>query len=165
MTQVGHVITGAAISVLSVPNRITPRQRTIYTIVFMLLATVPDWPFKNWGHDRYYLSHSLFVTLLFLMLLFIAFYFLRDLRQKIGGALAWLSHLLLDSFYNHGEGVAIYWPVSSASLALPIPWFEVGTGPLAHLMRVFLIELISYMPLLLLALLVCRMLHKEKHQV
>ena len=172
MTQVGHVIAGATIGVLSMPKEITPKQKTIHIIVFMLMATIPDWPFKNWGHDRYYLSHSLFVTLLLIALLFIALFVSKNLRKKIGdwpvmmgGALAWLSHLLLDSFYNHGKGIAIYWPFSNARLALPIPWFDVGTGSLAHLMQVFLIEFISYSPFLLLALLFRRSWKTEKLRV
>ena len=172
MTEVGHVITGATIGVLSMPKEITAKQKTIHIIAFMLVATIPDWPFKNWGHDRYYFSHSLFVTLLFIALLFIAFFFSKNLRNRVGnwpvmmaGALAWLSHLLLDSFYNHGKGIAIYWPFSNARLALPIPWFDVGTGSLAHLMQVFLIEFISYSPLLLVALLIRRIWKNEKLRV
>jgi membrane-bound metal-dependent hydrolase YbcI (DUF457 family) len=161
MTEVGHVITGAAIGVLCLPKKRTSKQRLLHITAYMLIATIPDWPFKNWGHDRYYFSHSLFVTLLFIALIFVVFLFSKKLRERIGGwsviicsALAWLSHLLLDSFYNHGKGIAIYWPFSKARLALPIPWFDVGTGPFDHLMRVFLIEFISYSPLILLALLI-----------
>ena len=197
MTEVGHVITGAAIGVLCMPEKINTRQNILHITSFMLIATIPDWPFKNWGHDRYYFSHSLFVTLLFISLLIITFFFSnkrfsrifrevaqirvptteiskepKKLRSKNGnwpvifsGSLAWLSHLLLDSFYNHGKGIAIYWPFSKARLALPIPWFDVGTGSLAHLMRVFLIEFISYLPLLLLALLIRWILKDEKLQL
>jgi hypothetical protein len=163
MTQVGHVITGAAIGILCMPKNGTTRQRLSHVAAFMLIATIPDWPFKNWGHDRYYLSHSLFVTLLFISLWFTTFFFSKALRKKLGdwpvimgGSLAWLSHLLLDSFYNHGKGIAIYWPFSTARLALPIPWFDVGTGSIGHLMQVFLIEFISYSPLIVLALFIHR---------
>ena len=83
----------------------------------------------------------------------------------IGGSFAWLSHLLLDSFYNHGKGIAIYWPFSNARLALPIPWFDVGAGSLAHLLQVFLIEFISYIPFLLLALLIRQSWKQEKLHV
>jgi membrane-bound metal-dependent hydrolase YbcI (DUF457 family) len=131
------------------------------SLVIMLIATIPDWPFKNWGHDRYYFSHSLFVTLLLIFLIVVVLIISRKLRIEIGnwavmigGSFAWLSHLLLDSFYNHGKGIAIYWPVSKARLALPVPWFDVGVGSTAHIMHVFLIEFICYFPLLLLALLI-----------
>lgn len=161
MTEVGHTLTGAAIGVLCMPGKVSKRQRILHIAAFMLIATIPDWPLKSWGHDRYYFSHSFFVTLLFISLLFLIFFFSQKPRKKIGGwpvimsgFLAWLSHLLLDSFYNHGKGIAIYWPFSKARLALPLPWFDVGTGSFAHLMQVFLIEFISYLPLLLLALLI-----------
>jgi hypothetical protein len=71
----------------------------------------------------------------------------------MGGASAWLSHLLLDSFYNHGKGISIFWPFSKARLALPIPWFDLGVGSPAHIMHVFLIEFLSYFPWLVLAIL------------
>ena len=168
MTEVGHTLTGAAIGILCMPHKNSATQRVLHIASFMLIATIPDWPFKNWGHDRYYLSHSLFVTLLLISLLFIAFFFSKKLRKMvggwtviIGGSLAWLSHLLLDSFYNTGKGIAIYWPFSKSRLALPIPWFDLGTFPIAHLMHVFLIEFLSYFPLVLLALLI-RLMVKDK---
>jgi membrane-bound metal-dependent hydrolase YbcI (DUF457 family) len=73
----------------------------------------------------------------------------------IGGAAAWLSHLLLDSFYNHGKGIAIFWPFSAARLTLPVRWFS--TVPSAYrftleALRVYAIEFASYFPLVLLAL-------------
>jgi hypothetical protein len=172
MTEVGHALTGAAIGVLCMPKESNRKQRFLHIASFMLIATVPDWPLKNWGHDRYYLSHSVFVTLLFILLLLIALFFSKNLRKKIGGwtvvtggSLAWLSHLLLDSFYNHGKGIAIYWPFSKARLALPIPWFDVGTGSLSHLLQVFLVEFVSYFPLVLLALLIRMMVKGKEPQV
>jgi membrane-bound metal-dependent hydrolase YbcI (DUF457 family) len=126
-----------------------------------LLPNLPDWPLTYWGHDRYTISHSLFVNLLlsFLALVFLAWR--PDVRHRIGGAVvlvgavaAWLSHLILDSFYNYGGGVSIFWPFSGVSLALPIPWFSVvPPAPpitLAHLQG-YAIEFISYFPLILLA--------------
>ena len=62
--------------------------------------------------------------------------------------MAWLSHLLLDSFYNHGRGVLIFWPLSRARLNLAIPWFATLQRPLsqfrAHTARVLLIEVMVY---------------------
>jgi len=172
MTEVGHALTGAAIGILCVPKKSNGKQRFLHITSFMLIATIPDWPFKNWGHDRYYFSHSFFVTLLFIWLLLITLFFSKKLRNKLGGwavitggSLAWLSHLLLDSFYNHGKGIAIYWPFSKARLALPIPWFDVGTGSLAHLLHVFLVEFVSYFPLVLLALLIRMMVKGKEPQV
>jgi len=77
------------------------------------------------------------------------------------GGLAWLSHMLLDSFYNHGQGVAIFWPLSDARLALPIPWFSVvyGVPPslTPEMARAFAIELICYAPLVLAAIVARRL--------
>ncbi len=74
----------------------------------------------------------------------------------IGGAAAWLSHLLLDSFYNHGLGIAIFWPFSTARLALPMPWFHTWSSvppPLnADTFYICLVETLFYGPILLLAI-------------
>jgi hypothetical protein len=158
MTEVGHLLMGATIGVLSVPKSVDKTHKTVHIAAFMFLAILPDLPFKGWGHDRYYFSHSLFVSLLLISWLALTFLFLKSLRIKLGnwpvvfsGALAWLSHLLLDSFYNHGKGIMIYWPFSEARLALPIPWFGLGIGTPLEILRVLLIELVSYAPLLMLA--------------
>jgi membrane-bound metal-dependent hydrolase YbcI (DUF457 family) len=67
-------------------------------------------------------------------------------------ASALLSHYLLDSFYNHGRGIALFWPISDGRLALPIPWFST-LGSLTpaldwHLIRTCGIELVCYGSLL-----------------
>lgn len=163
MTTVGHLLMGASIGVLSLPKNTGKAHKVAHIATFMFLANIPDLPFKGWGHDRYYFSHSLFVSLLLIASLALTLLFLKSLRMKLGnwpvifsGGLAWLSHLLLDSFYNHGKGIMIYWPFSEARLALPIPWFGLGIGTLLEILRVLLIEFISYAPLLLLAIWVRR---------
>jgi membrane-bound metal-dependent hydrolase YbcI (DUF457 family) len=132
MTQVGHTLTGIAIGVVCLPNKKSTPARLLHLVVFGLLANIPDLPLKNWGHDLYYFSHSLFVNLLLILLVLFALVFLKGFRGKvggwtviIGGTLAWLSHLLLDTFYNHGKGLLMFWPLSDQRLALPIPWFSV----------------------------------------
>ena len=162
MTQVGHVITGATLGVLCMPQHLSKRVAGAYLVAFALLANVPDFKFKNWGHDRYDISHSVFVNLLIILVVIAGLWLLPRLRARIGGgtvmlggAASWLSHLLLDSFYNHGMGVAIFWPFSAARLALPIPWFSVLSSPLPitwQVVQVWAIELVSYLPLLLLAI-------------
>ena len=161
MTEVGHAMTGATIGILCMPEYSIAKQRVLHITAFMLIATIPDWPFKNWGHDRYYFSHSLFTTLFFISLAILALMTFGKARTKIGnwpvvmgGTSAWLSHLLLDSFYNHGKGIAIFWPFSKARLALPIPWFDLGVGSPSHILHVVFIEFLSYFPLLILAILI-----------
>jgi len=160
MTQVGHTLTGLAIGVACLPGRESTRSRLLRLAIFALLAHVPDLPFRNWGHDLYYFSHSLFVNLLFIFILLIPFALLKAFRARaggwtvlLGGTLAWLSHLLLDTFYNHGLGLAVFWPFSMARLALPIPWFSVvrdASFPFTpETTRIFLTELAFYGSLLL----------------
>ncbi|MBN1429374.1 MAG: metal-dependent hydrolase [Anaerolineae bacterium] len=134
MTQVGHILTGAAIGMLCKPDRRQPKWLLTYFGVFLLLANIPDLPFKNWGHDRYDISHSIFVNLLLIAVAGIVLSLPKGFQSRIGGwkvmvggTAAWLSHLLLDSFYNHGYGIAIFWPLSDARLTLPLPWFSVVT--------------------------------------
>ena len=151
--------------VLCLPQGATTKRTTIHLAVFVLLANIPDLPLKNWGHDSYLVSHSLFVNLLLIIVATIGLMALRSVRMKlggwpvmVGGAIAWLSHLLLDSFYNHGHGIAIFWPFSAAHLTLPIPWFSTVTSlppPITpEMIRILLIEFVCYLPFLLLAVLV-----------
>jgi len=158
MTTVGHVLMGTAIGVLCLPLQKSTPWKAAYFAAFALLPNIPDLPFPGWGHDRYDLSHSLFVNLI----LGLAAAFLLW-RQKVippggkillAGAAAWLSHLLLDALYGDGPGVAIFRPFSDAYLHLPIPWFAVvWTAPqlTTELFREFAMEFASYVPLVVLA--------------
>jgi hypothetical protein len=42
MTEVGHVITGAAIGVLCLPGKRPKKQQFLHITAFMLIATLPD---------------------------------------------------------------------------------------------------------------------------
>jgi len=164
MTQVGHALTGTAVAVMCLPRNISPRYKFIHFTAFIALSLVPDYRLQNWGHDRYDISHSIFVNLIFICGIIVLLTIFKGMRRQIGGwsvvaagALAWLSHLLLDSFYNHGKGIAIFWPVSKMRLVLPIPWLSVA-HPLPppvtlELMKILLIELVTFAPLVLLAVL------------
>ena len=158
MLSTGHMLTGAAIGVLCKPEGVSKKWTRVYYGVFLLLSQVPDFPIKNWGHYRYGISHSIFVNLLLVVIVVVPLSFLRDRiggwKVIVGGSIAWLSHLLLDSFYNHGRGVAIFWPFSKARLALPIPWFSAVLVPFITVQRLeeYLIEFVCYFPLLLLAI-------------
>jgi len=137
--------------------------------VFAMLADIPDFPLPGWGHYEYRVSHSIFVNggLIAIVLLGLAAARMGkglriSKRVVAGGVVAWLSHFLLDSMYNHGHGIAIYWPLAPGSLVLPVPWFstlEHSPPPLnAHTLCVFAIELVCYSLLLGVVLLARRAL-------
>ena len=162
MTLTAHLITGTALGVISMPKNYSKASKTIHMMIFAILADIPDWPIRNWGHDRYYFSHSVFVNLVPIFSILFIFLFIPKVRNKIGGwpvlfagAIAWLSHMLLDSFYNHGYGIRIFWPYSEARLILPIPWFVVTPGPALPVtpekLREVLLEFVSFIPLVVLA--------------
>ena len=74
------------------------------------------------------------------------------------GAGAWLSHLLLDSFYNHDHGVAIYWPFSDGRFNLAIPWFntlDLSQSSISqHNLSVYTIELAAFLPVLIMSVVI-----------
>lgn len=165
MTQVGHALTGTAIAVMCLPKHTSRQYKFFHFAAFVALALVPDFRLPNWGHNKYFISHSLFMNLLLIFGFVILLALFKKIRVKIGGwiviacgAAAWLSHLLLDSFYNHGKGIAIFWPFSKSGLILPIPWLSVvKTLPppiTPELIRILLIEFVTFSPLVLLAILV-----------
>jgi len=155
MTLVGHSLTGASLAVLVVPRAWQPTAKIALAVGFAVLANVPDFHFPSWGHERYDISHSVFVNGGLILLVALVLLLIPGIRATKGiawlilaGALAWLSHFLLDSFYNHGRGVLIFWPLSRARLNLAIPWFATLRRPIssfaAHTARVFLIEFVVY---------------------
>ena len=158
MTFVGHSLVGASLAQAAIPAGASWKRWLLIVNVYVLLAFAPDLPLPGWGHARYLFSHSLFVNLL-LMAPMAALACCCAFRQwgvsyalVVGAAAAWLSHFPLDAFYNHGQGVAIYWPFSEAVLNLPLPWFATldMRQPLtaAHNAKVFLVEAQFYLPLL-----------------
>jgi LexA-binding, inner membrane-associated putative hydrolase len=160
MTSLGHSLLGITIGICCVPRRTSARWKVGYFAAFVVLSNIPDLPFPHWGHERYDISHNLFVNLLLCLIMVALLGWHPNIRHFIGGGkilgggvAAWLSHLVLDSFYNHGRGVAIFWPLSDAHLALPIPWFSVVPFPPLSLalLRECAIECASYLPLVALA--------------
>ena len=163
MTPVGHSLCGASLAVFCTPRLKSLRARTACVASFVLLASLPDLPIPGWGHDSYLVSHSLLVNSAMVAAAAIGLSLWRQGRTWIGGvpvilggAVAWLSHLLLDSLYNHGQGIVISWPWGSYRFALPVPWFSTLQGkppPLnAHTFRVCLIEFLAFLPILLICL-------------
>lgn len=154
MTLVGHGLTGAALGLLATPRDAGWPRTLAMLVIFAALGNTPDLPLPGWGHNLYEVSHSLPVTLALVALLGAALWSWPATRRRLGGrtlllgAAAWCSHLLLDSFYNHGKGVAIFWPLSRASLNLALPWFSTVRKPLwqpeLHTFKVMAVELAFY---------------------
>lgn len=151
---------GTAIGLFCLPQGASARWKVGYFVAFLVLPNIPDLPYAHWGHQRYDISHSLFVNLLLCLIMVVLLRWHQNIRHFIGGGkvlgaavAAWVSHVVLDSLYNHGHGVAIFWPLSDARLALPVPWFAVAPFPPFNLalLQECAIEFVSYMPLVLLA--------------
>ncbi len=152
MSPVGHTIIGLAFAAVAMPSMSGPKRKLTCGVAFAAIANLPDWPIPYWGHQRYLISHSVFVNL---ALIGIAAVLLRRrFRAKLIllATGAWLSHLLLDSFYSHGQGIAIYWPVSTGRLNLAMPWFrnlDLSQSPISgHNLSVGLVELLAFAPIL-----------------
>ena len=163
MTPVGHTLTGLAIGILATPREWPARRQVAALPAFALLANAPDFPIPYWGHHRYLISHSVFSTCVGVVLLagIVRLYAGGRIpwHLYVGEALAWYSHLLLDSFYNHGRGIRVYWPFGDGRWRLPIPWFSImQREPLfgRHNRRVWLIEAVAYGTLLTVTLVASR---------
>jgi membrane-bound metal-dependent hydrolase YbcI (DUF457 family) len=140
------------------PPRLAAKAQAILLASFVLLANLPDLPLPYWGHDRHDISHSLFLTLAMIAVLTVSMRRFKDRMPLIaspqvlaGGAAAWLSHLLLDSFYRRESGTAIFWPFfPQAKFSLPLPWFESALPPLWswRTARICLVEFAFYSTLL-----------------
>ena len=154
MTPVGHCLAGMTIAALGVRQGVSSGRVVATYGVLMLAANLPDAPLPGWGHDRYEVSHSLFVTTALILALGLAWVGLRqtrwrDERRFLGLiSLAWLSHLMLDTMYSHGHGLGMFWPVSDGSLALPVKCFDTLNMPIFPITRqhlsVFGVELVAY---------------------
>lgn len=159
MTSVGHTLTGLSLAAAGTPFGVARQRRAMVFVACALLANFPDLPVPGWGHDAYDVSHSLFVNGLGIFVLTLLALQWQPMRTRLAGprgvllvAAAWASHVLLDSMYNHGQGVAALWPLSDGRIAMPLPWFStLRPDPLLsrHNLQVFGIELLAYGSLLL----------------
>lgn len=165
MTPVGHSLVGLSIGWLVLPRSWSVRSKAAGLAGFVVLANAPDLPIPGWGHDRYHISHSLFVTALGVMvvgLLAMAATWHRGGLPRgmiVGGGAAWFSHLLLDTMYSHGKGLGVFWPLGSGRVSLGVPIFETMTlNPVLgwHNLRVFAIEGLVYGGVFALALAIRR---------
>lgn len=158
MTTIGHSLLGLSIAAVAVPSSVPRRQFFLLAALAVLFANLPDLPLPGWGHRAYAVSHSFVVTLVLAGLLFAIVRLWRNDLIVFRGlpwmlTLAWLSHMVLDSTYSHGNGLAVLWPVSSAHLALPVPWFDTLSLPVRseHNRDVIRTELAVYGALAVLA--------------
>jgi membrane-bound metal-dependent hydrolase YbcI (DUF457 family) len=173
MTTVGHALTGMAIAVALAPRLRGVGPWAAILALGALAANLPDAPLPNWGHDRYDISHSVFVNGTLILLAALAVLAWPRGRLAARGrvallvSLAWLSHLLLDCCYNHGQGLAMFWPLTNARLALPLPWFDVlpsGRWTLdVPTVKVAMKEVLFFGSVLLLAV-VCRVIGWRRRQ-
>lgn len=163
MTPIGHTLTGIAIGYLAVPRATPIKTKALLLAAFAVAANAPDLPFPYWGHQRYDISHSIFSTAVGVLLLEIALAWRFRARAPVGWrvmlglAVAWYSHLLLDTLYSHAIGLEVFWPVSETRIALPIPWLH--SGDRTHLfsmynVRVAIFEVLTFGPLVVGAYLV-----------
>lgn len=166
MTTVGHSLAGLSIAALALPKGRSLAWYFLVGHLFIFFANIPDFPLPGWGHAQYEISHSIFVTgmlaaMLMLFLLVPAFDEKVGARVLVLWVVAWFSHMVLDSLYSHGNGIGIFWPVSDAHLALPVPWFHTLTWPplTEHNRNVFGVELAVYGTVLILCLLLRRRLY------
>lgn len=164
MTPVGHILVGASLGTLVIPPKTNIIRRISLFFLFVFLALLPDLPLPGWGHQRYLVSHSIWVNLFIILLFLGIIYCFRRVTKhtNLNGwflffcILAIFSHLLLDSFYNHGYGIMIFWPFSERSLVLPIPWLSVGHDfsfpPNLEMLKIWFFEFITFGPLLLVSI-------------
>ncbi len=171
MSPVGHSLVGLAFAAVALPASRDWKWQIGLPIAFVALANLPDWPIPNWGHDRYDISHSIYVNFALVAIGCFLVWLIPNLKTIVTwpcillGAAAWLSHLLLDSFYNHGRGVAIYWPLSDGRLNFSIPWFnnlDLSQSVISrHNMYVYGIEFAAYLPVLIIALAIGTMIRRH----
>lgn len=147
MTTIGHSLTGLSLAALTLPRGLSRRRYLLLAAAYVFFANLPDYPLPGWGHAAYNVSHSVFVTLA-LAAVIAPLTTWRRLPGHVtpgiaaGWTAAWLSHMVLDSMYSHGNGIGIFWPFSDAHLVLTVPWFDTVSLPARspHNLRVFAIE-------------------------
>lgn len=174
MTIVGHSLVGATLAILFAPAFKTGREKAFIIGVYIFVAYIPDLPVPGWGHWQYHISHSIIVNIILMTLIVMLFGYMQY-RNKfiyfqvlIGAIIAWMSHFLLDSLYNHGNGIGIFWPLSDHKLALPVPWFATlqNTSSLLSYrnLKVFLIEFLFYFPVFLTFLFILKRVTKWRDE-
>jgi membrane-bound metal-dependent hydrolase YbcI (DUF457 family) len=170
VTFVGHSLVGVSLAAAGSPNMKNGRF-VLTAALFAVFANFPDFAFRI---IPYYKSHSLVTVLailavaLLLMGLVRRRAFIADRRLILLGSLAVISHLLLDTFYNHGQGLMLFWPLSESRQAFPIPWLSVLPPPYWPIterhINVWRLEFATFAPLLVLVLLGKFIVHAVKQR-
>jgi len=161
MTIVGHSIMGLTLGAALLPRGLSKWKTAGFLVLTAAMACLPDWrvPFHShlFSYDRH---HSLLVNCTILALVGAAMAAAGRLRTRGGwlllGAMfaAAMSHLLLDSFYSHANGVNIGWPFGKLIVNLPIPWLHVQKELYRfdwYHIRIRLMEILTFGPLLAVA--------------
>ena len=170
MTIVGHSLVATTLAILFTPASRTVRQKALFICVFVFAAHIPDLPLPGWGHWQYHISHSIMVNMVLMASTVMLLCYLKYIklwgsyRIVIGVLITWLSHFLLDSLYNHGNGIGIFWPFTDNKLSLPLPWFAtLQNSPSVlsqHNLKVFFMEFLFYFPVFLTVFFICRLFLK-----
>lgn len=160
MTSLGHSLVGASVGILCMPAMASLHRRLIVLMAIIAVANLPDWPIPGWGHFHLAASHSIIVNGAAMVCLALGLHLKGALTLKsnrrvfIGLIVAWLSHFLLDTFYADSR-LAIFWPVSDATVSLPLPWLKtlphVPPPFDGRVVRILVFEALTFLPLLVLA--------------
>lgn len=160
MTTLGHTLVGASIGLICMPAGDKARHRLVLLACIIAVASLPDWPIPGWGHFRLDISHSIIVNCGLMLGITIIYRSLSGSTFRkygfvlVGLLVAWMSHFLLDAFYADSR-LAIFWPLSQASISLPIPWLK--TMPHlpppfdGRILQILLWEAATFLPLVFLA--------------
>jgi len=168
MTTVGHSIMGLALGTAFLPRGLSKWSGAGFLVLMAAMACLPDWrvPF-NRHLFKYHYHHSLLVNCIILAAIAGTMAIAGRLKSRRGWLVvaaisaAVLSHLLMDSFYSHAQGVQIGWPLGSYRLTLPIPWLhvqkQIGSFDWFH-NRIRLMEILTFGPLLALTIIVRKLI-------
>ena len=165
---VAHGLLGASVGVALRQTSQSYQWRPLWVSVF--LAVCPDFDYVlNWlrisgGGWHHGFTHSiLFAFLLGLMTAMVVGE--KTVRSVILYSAVTVSHPLLDFLMTESRGVALWWPLTDKryKLGLPNPidytWSNVSLWHATiDILRISLIELIIFAPILLLVVLVRRLL-------
>jgi hypothetical protein len=176
MSPIGHSLAGAAVGVMVLRREMPRRRQACVLAGFIVLANLPDLSLLLPRVEAYSIGHSVFVSSALCVGAAIVLRFFRSSLPQVadwriigGGAVSLLSHLLLDSLYNHRAGVAVLWPLNSAPLAMPLPWLGHWPDSSSFLtwqtLRVSCAETVTFFPLLGIAMAWRYVIQKRKCRV